>query len=197
MSKISTAGILLDAEFDGIEMSLRLDTNGLPRENTAPLPITTIRLRGCVNSSRTWEALRDAADRQLHVEMIQGTEEDETTTVVLIDFYEDEYEILYGQIELESSEYTAEDLQRKCRRLREAYMRSEEERWATERRYDSLVEQLNQSTTGEIDRCERKLPFFEQTHPQRAVETRGQIQAYQRVLSRLSHLHKSLQKTVK
>src|SRR6185437_12146207 len=144
MPNVSTAGILRDAQFDGIEMSLRLDTNGLPRENTAPLPITTITLRGCRNSSRTWEALRDAADRQLHVEMIQGTDDGETPTVVLIDFHHEEYEIHYGQITIEQSEYAADDLQCKCRRLRDAYIRSEEERWAIERRYTSLIEQLSQ-----------------------------------------------------
>ena len=185
MDNIKNEGIIHEVHLDKDELCLRLDMDRLGLETNAVQPIVIVRLTGCTDIADILHTVQQARGKYLYFWAAEASGGG-MSVVLEIDYGLSEIEVDCTCVTKTYSDYTMEDLHRKCQWLSAAYQSSQNERRASEREHYTLSTRLTKTINNEIERCEKKLGFFSKINPERAAAMQGQIEAYQRVLVRMS-----------
>jgi hypothetical protein len=173
-------GILLSAEAEGDTLVLRLDRQhwGTP-DSAGPFPITTLAFEGCGDVIAPLRDLREVVDSYIECNVIGSVPSLEIE--IEANSFLPYVEVRCSGGTVTESEYTFQDLWRNHLRLYKTFDLEQTQRLRMERENRRLKETTRAFLAEEIERCRRKLEFFERTNPDRAAEMRGRLAAYERV----------------
>lgn len=172
---------------------VRLDRNRLAFGGDAAEktpPVLTLTFAACGEPARTFAALREGIGSDLYYEVFDAEPRTSPTPLVVllgINYSVNEFETRCGSVHQAEFDYTVNDLKAERGWLRREYEATYQREQNIKRRYRLATSGLVGEIERELNRCARKLAFFAQTNPARAEAVRGEIKAYERVLTLIAH----------
>lgn len=178
------------------DIIVRIDKNGLAHSQFEGLPVTELKLMGCQGAARLFDGESDYVNEPLDLVLDELTssidkplnyeiqkEADAFIIFLQVNYSPNELRLNCTKISETPSDYIVEELKSKTNRLARLYHASIEASELSYYMYHLLKDALQKMIVKELELHKRKIEFFSGTNPEKAATLKGEVQAYQEILT--------------
>ncbi len=173
--------VLLDLDWDGIDLTLRIDPDPLSQHGSA-IQIVVLTLYGCRLEHQAFDTLINGIGKIIEYNLDQ--ESQASSFQFFIDYWADEVAVTCQRWKETKVKVTPADLLARSKHIAAWYAASLERYAYLEQQHDALaklIAALKTDIAQQQDRLHRKMPFFTETNPAKAETLKACIKIYERL----------------
>jgi len=187
--------VLLNISASDETVVLRIDNHSLMADHNRGLPIRILTLRGRDIGSTFLSDLTNGIDQPIYYDI----DPNRKNVDFVINYIETDppLTLRYVDVTEQEEDYSYTDLVQKSARLARLCVSYDDENWHLRDEHNRFAKHLQKVIEKEVDTAARKVDFFKERNPEKAVNIIGELDALKKVLSFIKDLAAKYESAIK